>query len=247
MHHGFAVTALASFLETYTALELGLAAMAAVGLPAMSWWLGARLTAQPLDQRRLLARYWSTMSRGWLIGALVILAWIIGDRSFRELGLDWPIGAPGLIGLGLATALTVVMIVNVARFNPAPDKFGKLKAELDAFRLAPRNAAEFAAFVPVAITAGVWEELFYRGFLMWFLAPHFGVWGAIFISSALFGAGHAYQGVRGVFRTALAGAIFATAYAATYSLWWLMLLHAAVDLHAGLLSWRVYARHARKN
>jgi membrane protease YdiL (CAAX protease family) len=104
---------------------------------------------------------------------------------------------------------------------------------------------ELAVFVPVAITAGVWEELLYRGFLIWFLAPTTGLAGAVLISSAIFGLGHAYQGWRGVLTTALVGLIFAVLYVASGSLWWLMLAHAIVDIYGGIAAFRIAALFRR--
>lgn len=55
----------------------------------------------------------------------------------------------------------------------------------------------------------------------------------------IFGVGHAYQGVRGIVSTALAGAIGMAVYLLTGSLLAPMLLHAALDLVNGLTFYRV--------
>ena len=91
----------------------------------------------------------------------------------------------------------------------------------------------------MAVTASPFEELLCRGFLMWFFAPFAGLWCAAALSSLLFGIGHAYQGWRGILRTTLIGLAFATAYALTHSLWWLMVAHIAFNLLGGLFAWRL--------
>ena len=98
--------------------------------------------------------------------------------------------------------------------------------------VAPRNDLE-------AQVAGIWEELLFRGFLIWFLAPYAGVVGAVAISTLAFGLGHAYQGWRGIPRTGVIGLILAAAYVAGGSLWWVMAAHALLDLYGGLLAWRI--------
>lgn len=233
--------AIEALIRGHSALELFLAVVAIVGLPAMSAYMGARVLRAPLDTHQLQRRYLATMTRGALIALAVILVWVAGRRSFAELGLGWPPGPAGAIGLAFAAAATVMLAVQLARFSPQAAEIASLKQRIEAVKLAPRNGAEFAAFTPVAIMAGIWEEIFYRGFLLWFLAPALGPWGAALASSAIFGAGHAYQGWRGVLRTAFVGLIFSTGFLATNSLWWLMMLHAVIDLYAGLLSWRVYS------
>jgi membrane protease YdiL (CAAX protease family) len=104
---------------------------------------------------------------------------------------------------------------------------------------------ELLVFIPAAVTAGVWEELFYRGFLMWFLEPASGAASAAVISSLIFGAGRAYQGVDSVFMTRLVGAFIAISNTATGSPWRLMIIQAAVDDFAGALAFRVYSAGRR--
>lgn len=99
----------------------------------------------------------------------------------------------------------------------------------------PNNGAERAAFVLVSLTAGICEEVLYRGFLIRFL--HEGplalpLLGALAASSLAFGVGHAYQGSRRILSTALAGFAFGLLFLLSGSLVPCVLLHALVDLQA---------------
>lgn len=237
----------ARIVEGRSALELALVAVALVILPAMSVYFGLRGNRRAPAPRELLSRYFQTMLRGWLIAAATLAAWKASGRPFAELGLAWPPGTGGQIGLAFAAAGALALLYSATfGFRLKDSELARWKERLDALKIAPRTFGEFAAFTPVAITAGVWEELFYRGFLMWFFAPIGGIAGAAVISSAIFGLGHAYQGLAGVLRTTLAGLVFAAFYWATGSLWWLMILHAAVDVFAGLLAFRVYAASRKR-
>ena len=60
--------------------------------------------------------------------------------------------------------------------------------------------------------------------------------------SLVFGFGHAYQGVRGMFTTAIVGAFFSAVYLLTGSLYAGMLMHALMDAHSGHLMWAAYDR-----
>ena len=110
---------------------------------------------------------------------------------------------------------------------------------MEELKITPRTRNELLLFVLVAITAGVWEELLYRGFFIWFLVPVTGVIGAVAISSLIFGIGHIYQGRYGVVNTGLVGLAFAILYLLSQSLWWLMAAHAVVDIYGGALAYRV--------
>ena len=61
--------------------------------------------------------------------------------------------------------------------------------------LLPHDSRELQTFCALSITAGVCEELLYRGFLIVFLSSAFGVLPAVALSSLVFGIAHAYQGV----------------------------------------------------
>ncbi len=207
-------------------------------LPAVSAVMGARLARHPGS---LVSRYWQTMARGWLMVALLAVDWRRSGRSFAALGLDVPVGAYGLYGLvaiAAAALFLAVMLLNLRVFIK-PARYPKLREQMREMKILPRTTRELLAFLLVAITAGVWEELLFRGFLIWFLAPYAGIVGAIAIATLAFGLGHAYQGWRGIPRTGAVGLIFAVAYIASGSLWWVMAAHALLDLYGGLLSWRI--------
>jgi membrane protease YdiL (CAAX protease family) len=220
-------------------IDLVLVAYAVAVMPVLSVINGRRLSANP--DGSLVPRYWRTMIRGWLAVALVAAAWISLHRDFAALGLDAPIGPYGRYGL-LAVAVAAiglgVVLTNIRRVIK-PARFPELRAQMRELKILPRTNSELLVFLGVAVTAGVWEELMYRGFLIWFIAPYAGVIAAVFLSSLIFGLGHGYQGAKGIVRTFVLGAVFAIAYMLTHSLWWVMAAHALVDLWGGTLGWRV--------
>jgi membrane protease YdiL (CAAX protease family) len=104
----------------------------------------------------------------------------------------------------------------------------------------PRNAGERRSFIALAITAGVCEELLYRGFLLWYLAPFAGLAGAVAVGTLVFGLAHAYQGPRNAGRAAIAGLAHWGIYLATGSIVPGMVLHAAIDLDSMALLGRAF-------
>jgi membrane protease YdiL (CAAX protease family) len=102
----------------------------------------------------------------------------------------------------------------------------------------PVTAAERAWWVAVSVTAGVCEEIIFRGFLLRYL--HAGPWhltlgAAVIIAALIFGLQHLYQGLAGVIQTALIGVLFSLIYLVTGTLLVPMLLHCMMDLRVLLL------------
>ena len=225
-------------LAGYTLFDYVLLALAALVMPLLSALTGRQLAKKPGVP--LIRRYWLTILRGWMVVALVVFAWIWAGRPVATLGLDWPIGFWGRIGF-VAVALAALLFgAQLARLpGLASGNLDRWADRMEALRITPRTKHELVVFILVAITAGVWEELLYRGFFIWFLLPLTGAIGAAAISSAVFGIGHIYQGRLGVLNTGLVGLIFAILYLFTRSLWWLMAAHAAVDIYGGALAWRL--------
>jgi membrane protease YdiL (CAAX protease family) len=229
-----------SLLTGHTGLDLLLLFFAVVLMPALSAFTGRQLARKPAERRNLTSRYWQTLTRGWLVAIVVVAVWYRTGRPLGTLGLDWPIGTRGIWGFGFDALLAVVSAMQLARLPQLARKSPeKARAVLERLKITPRTKTQLLVFLAVAVTAGVWEELLYRGFLMWFLAPR-GLAVAVIGSSLIFGLGHAYQGGRGMLVTAGVGLAFALAYAATASLWWLMLAHALIDIHGGIAAYNLH-------
>jgi membrane protease YdiL (CAAX protease family) len=97
----------------------------------------------------------------------------------------------------------------------------------------PGTARERAYFAAVSISAGICEEIIFRGFLIRYLdrllaRPSIG-W-AIAAAALIFGLDHGYQGWRGMLTTTALALLLTFLYYASSGLWLPMLVHALVDL-----------------
>ncbi len=229
------------FLATSSWIDLALFASAALAMPVMSLLSGRQLVKN--EGAALVPRYWYTTARGWMAAAIILFAWYFQGRPFAQLGLDFPIGIRGQVGFLVVAVVVAVAVQQLLRIRRiSHETLQRSLVTLKRLKIMPRTRGELAVFMLVAITAGVWEELLYRGFLLWFLSPVAGVIGAVLISSAIFGIGHVYQGWRGVLMTGTVGLIFAVLYALTLSLWWLMAAHALMDIYGGLAAFLLRQR-----
>lgn len=104
----------------------------------------------------------------------------------------------------------------------------------------PQSAPERAWFAAVSVSAGICEELVFRGFLIQYFAHpplHFPAWLAVVAAAVVFGVDHGYQGVGGILTTTVLGLIFALLFILTGHLWVVMVLHATIDLRIVWLLW----------
>ena len=94
--------------------------------------------------------------------------------------------------LAATVALAIGLVLLFERFRVA-DELAKSRSRL----IAPRTAKEFAAFCGVALSAGVTEQLAYRGVLFSFLLWYTGsFWAAALLAAIPFGLVHLFQGWR---------------------------------------------------
>ncbi|HEV7536488.1 MAG TPA: CPBP family intramembrane glutamic endopeptidase [Acidimicrobiia bacterium] len=162
-----------------------------------------------------------------LVGLLALLA----HRRVRSL---WPPGShTSVTGQIPGIALALIAVTGLYRLGgPAMRKALAVQLKPVA-ALLPRTPAERWVFALLALTAGICEEVLYRGFglaaLRW-AAPGLGHPALIAVTAVAFGMAHLYQGGRGVALTGLAGAYFAWIAISTGSLVPVMVLHAILDL-----------------
>ncbi len=173
------------------------------------------------------AAYLSSAAGLWALAGITYAAARAGGFSLESLGLVMLPPVPLLLWSVLATlaGLGVLVAGRALRLRETP---------LLEYIL-PHTADEKAAFVGVSVTAGVCEELVFRGFLIPATSLAFGSLGlAVLLSSAVFGLLHAYQGMIGVVRTGILGFLLAIPLLATGSLLPSILAHTALDVIVGL-------------
>lgn len=182
-----------------------------------------------------LTLYNETLVVLWTVAALCVGFWMASGQSLSDLGFALPAsGWRGGIAWGLAAGSVIYMVwtvVQTARSRKARTSLRRQIAELGGVELIqPRRPAEHDRFVWLSITAGITEEIIFRGFLIGALALVLPLWAAAVIAVAAFTLGHLYQGPKGLVRVLGLSVLFTGLYLLCGSLWPLMIIHAAVDL-----------------
>jgi membrane protease YdiL (CAAX protease family) len=198
-----------------------------VPLPGLLLLQARMVQAIPDDAEREQV-YVSSALSVWLLAALAMLAARFGGLSRVELGLAPLDTATTLGAAGLAT-LAGLAIMGAGRLVDVPEA-----ALVD--YLIPRSASEKIAFAGLSVSAGIAEELVFRGFLIAALLAATGsVPIAVGVSVAAFALSHAYQGPVGVVRVVFLGVVLAAPLVLTGSVYPSILAHTALDLLAGLV------------
>ena len=182
----------------------------------------------------------------WIQWGLVIALgalWMSRARAWSALGLVAS-GSPVFLGItGAALAGTALLLVQSRRGADDPRVLEVVMRRLaNVERMLPHTPSDLRLFRWLAVTAGVCEELLYRGFLLWYLGHWLGPAPSLALASIVFGIGHSYQGPRGVLVTAMVGVVLGLFYLMAGSLLPAMLLHAAGDLHSGTLAHAALSR-----
>lgn len=201
-----------------------------------------KLLALPeLTSADRMAIYVSTIGVQWLGAGVILWRAFARGLTFADLGLAVPDPAAAVSAGVVLVALTCgLQLVSLRRLAKLPPERHGTMAQL--FRkLMPQTATESLAFAALAFTAGVCEEVIYRGFCLTVLERVAA--GSIFVallgSSALFALAHLYQGRRGLTATFIVGLIFAASRLLAQSLLPAMVAHFAVDLLGGVLAPRL--------
>jgi membrane protease YdiL (CAAX protease family) len=210
----------------------------------------AALDAGKPEARRRFYRQWIWQGWALLLATLVVTLGLAGWTP-AQLGVRWPHGtaagdmASGLL-VGVATGVALASVAGIAigwmkarRREGAPSARPlRVGSNYKLLRMLPRTRAERWSFAALSLTAGLTEEVIWRGFglgLLFALLPHAPVAVPIALASLAFGWAHLYQGRTGILVTGVLGALFAWLYWATGSLLLPMLLHVLVDLRAAFL------------
>lgn len=205
-----------------TTLDLALAILLLAGLPAWQLWRSLRAGDRP--RRPRMSGYLRSSAMIALLLGLLAATWIEGARPLAALGLDVPVGMPGLVGLAIAAALLGGLLVAGLTM--------KAKADAPVADFLPQTRGELAFFPVMAVLIGCGWELLYRGFLLWALTPLIGEPLAIAAAATAYGVAHGYKSAFQLGAGIAMALVFTIAYALSDSLWWLMLIHTALPLFA---------------
>lgn len=208
-----------------------------------------------LSEKEKLQMYQSTILVNIIMAVIPVVIVLATTMELSDIGIAMPnhkvfeaaLTNPvnfAIIGLSLMIILLLVLdaVYTIIKYTVYSNKQIKLKdkpMELPIKMLQPLTMKEKKIWTWVALNAGITEEIVYRGTLIYVFGrffPQMPILGILIIVNLLFGFGHAYQGVKGVLKTAGVGFLFSVLYISTGSLLLSMVVHFMIDYSFQFLS-----------
>ncbi|HVP64522.1 MAG TPA: type II CAAX endopeptidase family protein [candidate division Zixibacteria bacterium] len=209
----------------------------------------AQATHHAATSKGRIAGYLLTLGWEYVLLAYVVWGAWLRKISFRELvGGRWKNIEEFLIDVMLAAGFLVAWLFVVGSvavalkhfhfidFSPAGQAREMEQVKRQIGFLAPRTNLEMCIFFALSASAGLCEEVVFRGYLQrQFGAWTRNAWMGIVLSGIVFGAGHGYEGVRRMIIIAFFGMAFGILAHVRKSLRPGMIAHGTWDAMAGLI------------
>lgn len=226
------------FVETEAFLAVGLGVIVGFLAIVVVWDLIERGTGAGVKPGAKHRSWLQTEVMLWSVAAVCTALWLASGRGLEGLGLVMAEGATWLgvwIAVGLGAVYLIVTTTLVAVHPKVrEDTRQQIETSGDTIKMVPSTPGEGMHFFALSITAGITEEIIFRGFLIGSLALIVGVPAASVLALALFIGGHFYQGVSGMLRILPISVILTLMFVLTGSLVPGIVLHALVDVFGGL-------------
>jgi len=195
------------------------------------------------SSKQKIALYYSNGLLMWLASFLILGVWLFNDREVESFGFSIPVWSQSVVACTIVFGVfyfgdLFMETLNPARKQKTIDKLNENTPFL------PRNGRELAHFTFAAFTAGVCEEIIFRGFFINYLLAFsghtlIGQWSAILLPAMLFSVVHIYQGHKAVLKILVAGILFGLIYYLSGSLLIVILLHFAMDMISAYVAMRL--------
>lgn len=169
----------------------------------------------------------------WAVVGVILVIGLLAGRGPSSIGLDGGHHVSGAIVVVAEAA--AVLGASALVFRSRSEAIVKaIERQARGFlALLPQGREQRLVFAGLAVTAGICEEVIFRGFGIAYLRwvwPGVHQWEVMVIVAVAFGLVHLYQGPRGVILTGLIGAYLAWLVLWTGSLVPAIVIHALLDL-----------------
>ncbi len=178
----------------------------------------------------ILLVYLPTIITQWFLFLLIYFTAYREETGLRGIGfkrirlMDFLYAIAFLLVSNLLLTLLSLFLTSVGLPIPGEIQF-----------LLPRTGIERLFWVVLSLTAGICEEVAFRGYLitrMRILGKNRNWILPVFVASIIFGSGHSYQGLGGFIMMSVYGAFFAVLFIRTGSLWPCIIAHFFQDFSA---------------
>lgn len=222
----FATAVVAFALRLLPGPAAMLATVMLIPLPLLSIMQARALAQMDLATLPRMQLYVSSVVTLWVLAILALSASQKSGFPAAIIGFD-RIGTAAFVAWTIFVLACALLLVALSQYFDLPES-------PVLWHVVPVTWAERFAFVIVSLTAGITEEIAFRGFLIAALTvvmPN--AWVAAIAAALAFGMLHAYQGRVGIARTTLLGFALAVPFIMTSSIMPSIVAHILIDLVGG--------------
>lgn len=193
------------------------------------------------NPERLTYVYRVVIITQWIFVSLLALEWWLLNRTIASLGLGF---LENWILLGALILFLLLTIGALAYFLDVPlNKMTSLQKKLkDVSFILPKTLTAYRWSIALAITAGICEEILFRGFIYGELINFMSVPFAILVTNLLFALGHTGMKLKNMVGSFLLGLFWSILYYFTGSLWVPIATHIIVDVYSATLMYKLSNR-----
>ena len=176
----------------------------------------------------------------FLLGAAVGIVWLIFQRPLSELGLTQPTNFSGWWWMPIVFIL-IYLIDAIFTLSTKKGIDETVENWKNRTPFLPTKIKELPEYFLMCFSAGVFEEIAYRGFLVtycWYLfdGSNYQQLLAIAVPAFAFAVAHFYQGAKAVLKIFFLAMFFGYMFLLSGSLLMVMILHFLIDAIGGLLT-----------
>ncbi|MGC4377677.1 type II CAAX endopeptidase family protein [Fictibacillus sp. Mic-4] len=188
-----------------------------------------------------ISYYRKIIFSSWTLVILLLIGMWFEETAFSDIGLNAirlksnSFHAPvNSVFIGVLIGVIVALFLPVILSKYSKKYQDSLFSQLNGIEeLLPSTNKERWWWMVVSLTAGITEEILYRGFLYYSfhrIFPGASIWSIVCLSAVIFGLAHAYQGIKGMALAVYLGAILGLIYIEFDSLLPAMFIHVLFDL-----------------
>jgi membrane protease YdiL (CAAX protease family) len=181
-----------------------------------------------------------------LAAVVILVTWWLHDRPFEAMGFRlslyvknpvWTFSLTALLAV-LYTADLLMSIRKWAKRDPSIDTLD------DTTPFLPKKLRELPAYIVMCISAGVFEEIIYRGYMVTYFLPEYNFSTglpvlAVTAPAFLFSLAHYYQGWQAVLKIFLLSLLLGIIFLSSGTIWLVMTIHFLIDLIGGLVAMKL--------
>ena len=181
-----------------------------------------------------------------LAAAAIVITWWWLDRPFHAMGFRLPLNVKNLpLTFGLIVLLAVLytadLIFSIRKWKAKESVMGTLD---DTTPFLPKKLRELPAYIIMCLSAGVFEEIIYRGYMVTYFLPEYNFKSglpvlAVMAPAFLFSLAHYYQGWQAVLKIFLLSLLLGMIFLSSGTIWVVMLIHFLIDLVGGLVAMKL--------